>query len=135
MMYEFQLIQSTGFRNHGPQGARDGFELRLRLPNYRGMRLSLLDGIDVTVDGEFFGHEVNSLILHGKTYDLEDMRKATAVSWAMGDFGSVFVPKAGGLAPGIHHLKVAARVRSPYFPPHLQPLPVNGERLATIILP
>jgi len=134
-MYEYQLIQSTGFRNHGPEGARDGFEVRLRLPNYRGMRLSLLDGIAVTIDGEFFGPEVNKLILNGNVYDLEGMRDATTVRWAMGDVGSVLVPKAGGLTPGIHHLKVAALVRSPYFPPHLQPLPVNGERLATIVLP
>ena len=133
-MYEFQLIQSTGFRNHGPEGARDGFEVRIRLPNYRGMRLSLLDGVDVTIDGEFFSHEVTSLILHGKRYDLEAMRKATTVRWAMGEHASVYVPKAGGLVAGIHRVKVAALVRAPYFPPHLQPLPVNAERLATIVL-
>lgn len=134
-MYEFQLIQSTGFRNHGPEGARDGVEVRLRLPNYRGMRLSLLDGIDVTLDGEFFSHEVTSLILGGTVYDLAAMRDTTTVRWAMGEHASVLVPKPGGLLPGIHHVKVAALVRSPYFPPHLQPLPVHGERLATIVLP
>lgn len=134
-MYEYQLIQATGFRNFGPVEAREGVEVRLRLPNYRGMRLSLLDGVDVTIDGEFFSYEINKLRLHGEVYDLEAMRDATTVRWAVGDFGSVLVPKAGGLAPGIHHVKVAARTRSPYFPPHLQPLPVNGERLATIVLP
>lgn len=134
-MYEYHLIQSTGFRNCGPEGARTGFEVRLRLPNYRGMRLSLLDGVDVTVDGAFFSHEINSVILRGESYDLEAMREATTVRWPMGEFGSVFVPKAGGLAPGIHDIKVSARVRSPYFPPHLQPLPVKAQRLATIVLP
>lgn len=135
MMLEHQLIQATGFRNHGPAGARDGFEVRLRVPNYRGMRLSLLDGVDVTIDGEFFSHEVTSLILDGTAYDLEAMRDATTVRWPMGEPGSVFVPKAGGLAPGVHDVKVAARVRSPYFPPHLQPLPVHAHRKATIVLP
>lgn len=134
-MYEYQLIQSSGFRNHGPEGARTGFEVRLRLPNYRGMRLSLLDGVDVTVDGEYFGHEGNSLILHDRIYDLEAIRNATTVRWAMGEPASVLVPKTGGLLPGIHRLRVAARVRAPYFPPHLRPLPVHGERLATIVLP
>lgn len=134
-MYEYPLIQATGFRNYGPVDARDGVEVRLRLPNYRGMRLSLLDGVDVTIDGEFFSYEINKLRLHGEVYDLEGMRDATTVRWAMGDFGTVLVPKVGGLTPGIHHVKVAARTRAPYFPPHLQPLQVNCERLATIVLP
>ena len=135
MMFEHQLIQATGFRNHGPVGARDGFEIRLRVPNYRGLRLSLLDGIDVTVDGEFFSHEITQLILGGVTFDLTAMRAATTVRWAMEEPASVLVPKAGGIAPGIHDVKVAARVRSPYFPPQLQPLPVHAHRKATIVLP
>ena len=135
MMFEHQLIQATGFRNHGPVGARDGFEIRLRVPNYRGLRLSLLDGVDVTVDGEFFSHEITSLILGGVTFDLPAMRAATTVRWAIEAPASVLVPKAGGIAPGIHDVKVAARVRSPYFPPQLQPLPVHAHRKATIVLP
>ena len=135
MMFEHQLIQATGFRNHGPVGARDGFEIRLRVPNYRGMRLSLLDGVDVTVDGEFFSHEITSLMLGGATFDLAAMRAATTVRWAIEEPASVLVPKPGGLAPGIHDVKVAARVRSPYFPPQLQPLPVHAHRKATIVLP
>ena len=135
MMFEHQLIQATGFRNHGPVGARDGFEIRLRVPNYRGMRLSLLDGIDVTVDGEFFSHEITSLILGSVTFDLTAQRAAATVRWAIEEPASVLVPKPGGLAPGIHDVKVAARVRSPYFPPQLQPLPVHAHRKATIVLP
>jgi len=135
MMFEHQLIQATGFRNHGPVGARTGFEVRLRVPNYRGMRLSLLDGVDVTVDGEHFTYEITRLILGGTSYDLAAMRDATTVRWAMEQAGTVVVPKAGGLQPGIHEVKVAARLRSPYFPPQLQPLPVHAHRKATIIFP
>ncbi len=134
MMFEHQLIQATGFRNHGPIGVRDGFEIRLRVPNYRGMRLSLLDGIDVTVDGDFFSHQITRLILGGVTFDLTTMRAATTVRWAIDEPASVLVLKPGGLAPGIHDVKIAARVRSPYFPPKLQPLPVNAHRKATIVL-
>jgi Domain of unknown function (DUF6379) len=43
-MLEHQLIQSTGFRNFGPVGAREGFAVRIRIPNYHGTRLSQLDG-------------------------------------------------------------------------------------------
>ncbi|MEY4761006.1 MAG: hypothetical protein RLZZ200_862 [Pseudomonadota bacterium] len=135
MMFEHQLIQATGFRNHGPQGAREGVEIRLRVPNYRGMRLSLLDGVDVTLDGEFFSHEVTRLLFGGQVHDLATLREATTVRWSMEEPASVLVPKAGGLAPGIHDVRVAARVRSPYFPPQLQPLPVHAHRKATIVIP
>jgi hypothetical protein len=63
------------------------------------------------------------------------MREATTVRWALDQSASVLVLKKGGLAPGIHDVKIAARVRSPYFPPQLQPLPVHAHRKATIVLP
>jgi hypothetical protein len=134
-MVEHQLIQSSGFRNYGPEQDREGFELRIRLPNYRGMRLSLLDGFDITVDGEVFPFEQNLLRLRDTTYTLDEIREAAEVRWELLEWGSVVVKKAGGLKPGIHKVAVCARVRSPYFPPEFQPSFVRAERLGTIVLP
>ena len=68
-MLEHQLIQSTGFRNFGPDGARQGFAVRLRIPNYHGTRLSQMDGVDVTVDGNNVPtHPAGSIIVKGN-YD------------------------------------------------------------------
>jgi len=135
MLLEHSLIQATGFRNFGPVDAREGLEIRIRTPNYRGFRLSLLDGVEVTVDGEFFGYEVNRLRLHGITYTLEEMREAVDTRWEIDDFATVVVTKPGGLTPGIHKVGINARLRSPYFPPQFQPSPVRQERTATIVLP
>ena len=134
-MLERNLLQSTGFRNFGPVGAREGFEVRLRLPNYHGTRLSLLDGVDVTVDGEVFGYEDNRLALRDEVYTLDQLREETEARWGLFEWGSVLVAKPGGLAPGIHKVAVSARVRYSYFPPAFHVFRVPAERLATIVLP
>jgi hypothetical protein len=134
-MLERNLIQSTGFRNFGPLDAREGFEVRLRLPNYHGTRLSLLDGVDVTVDGHFFSHEKNRLLVGGEIYTLDELREQTEARWDLFEWGSVLVTKPGGLTPGIHKIVVAARVRYSYFPPDFHIFVVPAERFATIVLP
>ena len=50
-MLEEQLIQTAGFRNVGPEGARTGFQLRVRSPYYRGLWANLIEKPTVTVDG------------------------------------------------------------------------------------
>ena len=49
MLLERDLIQSVGFRNVREGGAITGFQLRVRMPSYRGMAASLIDGIAVRV--------------------------------------------------------------------------------------
>ncbi|WP_242151859.1 DUF6379 domain-containing protein [Sphingomonas sp. BAUL-RG-20F-R05-02] len=133
-MLERSLIQSTGFRNFGQVGARDGFEVRLRIPNYHGTRLSLFDGVDVTVDGEKFPYEQNRLRIRDEVYGLAELREAVDKRWGMFEWASVLVLKTGGLTPGVHRVAVTARVRYCYFPPEMHVFPVNAERMATIVM-
>ena len=132
---EHQLIQSTGFRNFGPQGARQGFAVRLRIPNYHGTRLSQMDGVDVTVDGEFFSHESNRFAIRDEVYTLAQMREETKARWGMFEWGSILVDKPGGLKPGIHKVEVLARIRYSYFPPDVHIFTMRAERMATIVMP
>lgn len=134
-MLEHQLIQSTGFRNFGPPGARQGFAVRVRIPNYHGTRLSQIDGFDVTVDGEFFSYEKNRFAIRNEVYTLAQMREETKARWGMFEPGSVLVDKPGGLTPGIHKVEVLARIRYSYFPPDVHTFTMRAERLATIVLP
>lgn len=133
-MLEHQLIQSTGFRNFGPANARQGFAIRLRVPNYHGTRLSHFDGFDVTVDGEFFGHEKNRFAIRDEVYTLAELREQTEARWSLLEPGSVLVDKPGGLAPGIHKVEVVARIRYSYFPPDVHVFPMRAERYATIVV-
>ena len=75
-MLERSHIQSTGFRNVGPEGARTGFEVRIRQANYRSSRLSLIEGVDITVDGVLYPAEGNLFRLRDKTYTREQLNEA-----------------------------------------------------------
>jgi len=134
-MLEHQLIQSTGFRNFGPVGAREGFAVRLRVPNYHGTRLSHFDGFNVTVDGEFFSYEKNRFAIRDEVYTLAELREQTKARWGMFEHGSVLVDKPGGLSPGIHKVEVLARIRYSYFPPDVHIFTMHAARLATIVMP
>lgn len=133
-MLEHQLIQSTGFRNIGPVGAREGFAVRLRLPNYHGTRLSLIDGFDVTVDGEHFPYERNRLAIRDEVYTLDELREETERRWDLLEHASVLVDKPGGLTPGIHRIEVTARIRYSYFPPDVHVFLTRAARLGTIVM-
>ena len=133
-MLERTWVQTRGFRNTGPEGARTGFEFLLRLPNYRGMRASLADGVDVTVDGETFAFTANRLVVQGRELTLEQLREATDLRWAIDEPVIVRVAKPGGLAVGVHAIAVGVRIRQPYFPIEFQPSVIHETREATIVL-
>jgi hypothetical protein len=134
-MLERSHIQSTGFRNVGPEGARTGFAVRIRQANYRSSRLSLIEGVDIMVDGVLYPAETNSFRLGEREYSREQMDEATQTRLYVGDYFTVLVPKPGGLSRGVHLVGSAIRYRHPYFPPEFQPAIVRNERHATIILP
>jgi len=133
-MLERSHIQSTGFRNTGPDSARTGFEFRIRQANYRSSRLSLIEGVDITVDGILYPAEHNLFRLRDKTYSQADMAAATDARLYVGEYFTVVVPRSGGLEPGVHLVASAIRYRHPYFPPEFQPVVVRDERHATIIM-
>lgn len=134
-MLERTLVQSTGFRNTGPEGERSGFEFRLRLPSYRGLRASLVDGVDVVVDGEAFSHEANRYQIGATELTLAQLRDATELRWPMIDTGIVRVAKPGGLAPGVYALTVSVRIRQSYIPIEFQPSIITETRHATVVQP
>jgi len=127
-------IQSTGFRNVGPAGARTGFEVRLRQANYRSSRLSLIEGVDITVDGVTYPAEHNLFRLGDKVYTHAEMAVETETRLYIGDHFTMIVPKPGGLEPGVHLVASAIRYRHPYFPPEFQPAIARNQRHATIVV-
>ena len=133
-MLERSHIQSTGFRNYGPAGARLGFEVRIRQPNYRGLRLSLIEGVDLTVDGITYPAESSRIRIGGREYSLAEMAQATEARLPVGTFMTVMVPKPGGLEPGVHKVQSGVRLRPPYFPPRFRPAIARDEQFVTIVV-
>ena len=130
---EEQLIQSGGFCNVGPAEHPTGFQLRVRSPYYRGLWGSLIDKPSVTVDGEVFdGADIRWTLPTGH-YTFAELENSLDARWPMDEAAVLTVPKAGGLARGIHDVTFVLRVRMSYIPEELQPSIWTAKRKAVIV--
>lgn len=122
MLLERDLIQSVGFRNVREGGEITGFQFRVRMPSYRGMAASLIDGIGVSIPGLVdVAPDVPLWTLQGKQYTLAELWDGDGVRWPLEDAAIVTVPLAGGLPDGVHELSIELRLRMSYIPQEHQP--------------
>jgi Domain of unknown function (DUF6379) len=94
---------------------REGFTFDLRMPWYRALPLSSLEGLDVRIDGETVPSENLRLSLGGRVYALADLPRLYDDWWYVADAAVVSAPKPGGLHAGDHELDVTIRLRIPYI--------------------
>lgn len=132
-MFEEPIIQSRGFQNVGNPGARTGFQVCIRTPYYRGMWLSLIEGADVTVNGERHPRAEIAWTIAGTTYSVSDLAAATDRRWPYEEPALLTVPRSGGLEPGLHALEVAVVFRMSYIPAEMQPTTSIARRTLTLV--
>ena len=111
-MLEKDMIQSYGFKNVSAGDQVTGFQVRIRIPYYRGVWASLVEGADLTVDGEEFSRDTILWTLGDKTFTLPELEAASDVRWPFDEPAVLTVPKAGGLAVGLHDIRVQAGLPS-----------------------
>ncbi|WP_457101220.1 C-glycoside deglycosidase beta subunit domain-containing protein [Microbacterium sp. P5_E9] len=122
MLLERDIIQSVGFRNVRENGRITGFQLRLRMPSYRGMTASLIDGVSVRIgDLVDVAADVPLWTLQGKTYTLQELWDGDGVRWPLEDAAIITVPHPGGLPDGVHEVSIELRLRMSYIPVEHQP--------------
>ncbi len=122
MLLERDLIQSVGFRNVREGGEITGFQFRVRMPSYRGMAASLIDGIAVRIPGLVdVAPDVPLWTLQGRQYTLAQLWDGDGVRWPLEDAAIVTVPLPGGLPDGVHELSIELRLRMSYIPQEHQP--------------
>ena len=119
-MYERYMICEDSLRNVGANGQPDGFEFDVRITYYRGIVVSMIDGFDVTVDGETFDREQISFTVRDRTYTLDELLEDEGTRWEFGERATLCVAKPGGLAPGEHTIEAVQHLRIPYMPQGLR---------------
>ena len=134
-MLDYTVIQGRGFRNVVDGGRVTGFRFELRQPNYRGVAASLLDGVEVVVDGERIPDHVPLWTLQGRTFTLDELRATTDVRWQLDEPAVITVPRPGGLATGVHRLEVVVYLRRPYFPPAVSRTTFTAAATGVIVPP
>lgn len=115
-----QVIQSTGFRNIEENGNITGFQLKVRLPYYRGVFVSQIRPGTLYVDDLEFDREDLKWIIRGKEFTFEELKHDFETFWAVTEPATIVVEYEGGLEQGFHDLKLGFCFTSSYMPPMLQ---------------
>ncbi|MEV7636762.1 DUF6379 domain-containing protein [Pseudarthrobacter enclensis] len=133
MLLERDLIQSTGFRNVREGGKVTGFQFRVRMPSYRGMAASLIDGITVRVGSLVdVAADVPLWTFGGTTYTLQELWNSDGVRWPLEEAAVITVPLDGGLPQGVHEVSIDLRLRMSYIPLEHQPTVHRTSRKVTL---
>ena len=115
-MYDKFLIVGEEFKNVIQAGNVTGFQIGVRLSYYRGIVLSLVDSLDLTVDGETFPPESATVTVGGKTFPLAGLKNEPVAKWEFGEVGILTIHKPGGLKPGTHTLNLREHLNISYVP-------------------
>jgi Domain of unknown function (DUF6379) len=115
-MFDNKMICTDGFENVLKNGEVVGFSFLARLPYYRGLGLSMVEEIEVTVDGEKIPRSDIRFSVRGRTWTLDQMEIEYGDRWNFGEKARVTALKAGGLKPGKHRIQLMERLRISYLP-------------------
>lgn len=113
-----QIFNPDGFRNIEQDGKVIGYEFQFKAQYYRGVTLSIVRDIQVTVDGEKAAPEDIRFTVNGETFTLDEMTTVvdSDYRWEFGEFATVSVMKEGGLAKGRHHIAAYQKIVPSYMP-------------------
>lgn len=115
-VFDQYMICEHNFRNAVEGGRVAGFQFNARLPYYRGLGISMVEDLAVTVDGQRFPREAIRVTLHGNTYSLDEMEHEYEDRWEFGEEAVVSVQKPGGLVRGLHKIEMQDTLRISYLP-------------------
>ena len=93
-----------------------GFAFLGRLPYYRGLGLSMIEDIEVSVDGEIVPRADIRFEVRGQRYTLDEMETCYDNRWNFGEKALIIALRAGGITPGEHQIGFAVRMRVSYLP-------------------
>lgn len=114
-MFDQHIICREGFSNVTRDGEVIGVRFLARLPYYRGLGLSMVEDIAVTLNGEAIPRQAIRLALRGREWTLDELESVYDDRWNFGEKAIITVLKPGGLPAGWHRLKVAERLRISYL--------------------
>lgn len=112
--FDDRVIREDGFYNMTLNGKTVGFNLDLRINYYRGLPLSSVHQIKLTVDGEEIPQDLMLFELNGKFFTVDQLPELYAEYWGIKKAAHLRVYN-GGLEDGIHDVDVHIEYKSPYM--------------------
>ncbi|MGD6741762.1 C-glycoside deglycosidase beta subunit domain-containing protein [Streptomyces sp. BH106] len=127
MFDQYIVCDDHGIRPR-PDG-RPGGVVEVRMPYYRGLFLSMVEAVDLTLDGTPVPAARTTFTVHGNTYTFDRMPQVTDDRWEMGERAQLAFETDQPLDDGEHTVTVAVRLRISYMP-----VPGGGRCTKTLAL-
>jgi len=115
-MFDKYLIDAASVHNTGPQDAPDGFAFTAKLGYYRGLGLSMIEELTVSIDGTALAREAVRFDEGNGPLTLDQMETAFDRRWAFGTEATILVAHPGGFPAGEHKLAFRQKLRVSYLP-------------------
>ena len=115
-MFDKYIIDADSIANTGPAEAPTGFSFVSKLGYYRGLGLSMVEDLKVSIDGEALPREAIRFDEGEGPISLDAMETAYERRWAFGAPATIHVALAGGFPKGEHRLGLQQRLRISYMP-------------------
>jgi len=128
-MFDRYILCDDGFTNVEENGKISGFQLQTRLAYYRGIPLSMVNDIIVTVDGVKYERSKVRFSTGEEYFTLDEMLTIASEKWEFGDKVKVIIEKENGLNKGPHEVSIVQVIRVAYYP-----FPIEGRRTKTLML-
>ena len=113
-MFDKYIVCEEGFRAR--DDGRPGGVVEVRMPYYRGLGLSMVEAVDLVVDGTPVPPARTAFTVHGNTYTFDQLPEVLDDRWEMGERAQLAFETDEPLAPGEHDLAVSVRLRISYMP-------------------
>lgn len=111
------VICEESLKNVNENGKAIGFSLKMRIPEYRGLPLSLIGRIRITVDDHTFTEDQILITTDGATFKWSEISTVRSVYWLFDQPALITVMNGKGLELGSHFVKAYLEVRISYMPP------------------
>lgn len=120
-MFDKYLIVDDSLRNViNPEGEIDGFELKIRIPYYRGVALSVVDKIEIRtgsgVDGGglIYTNDQIRFTVAGGSFMMNEMETVATKRWNFDEAATLHVYSPGGLMYTDQTIDLTITIRAPY---------------------
>lgn len=130
-MFDTNVFIENSCKNVTENGTVTGFELETYITYYRGIPLSMVNDIQVSVDGKDVPREnIRCSVDQGEYwFTLDEMTTVVGHKWEFGEPMIVRVIQEGGLKKGTHEVHLKEIVRTAYIP-----VPLEGNMTRTVVI-
>ncbi len=115
-MFDKYLIDPATVRNTGPADAPTGFAFEAKLGYYRGLGLSMIEELNIGIDGEVLPRAAIRFDEGPGPLTLDELETAFDRRWCFGAPATISADCPGGFPKGVHKLTLQQKLRISYMP-------------------